>query len=323
MKKSSIADKVFAVNLNYVKLQNKTKELYFRCLDEWRDLEYFKAELEKIWGNVDYGYLEQQINEYEAEIHERNTGKKEQPKDIVKYLPLVALSVIKNVDKKFQNVKLREYNNATNSYSYKNDKQEYLKLKVKKYNDDIVPYYSQTTGELVRYVQPSTYNSMIQNTNLTRSGWNMTLNDGDDLGQVMFYIPSHSFSCPHCVDHQEIPMTKEEVINLIGVGEETSGDILHPNCKCELIFYERDTKLRPIKDKGQLEEEYEIRQKVNTLTLKKERVLTDMKIQASLGQQDKVDELNATRNRINKEIRDLKDELPTAELKKQVVAINR
>ena len=327
MKKSSIADKVFSVNLNYVRLQDKTKELFFRYLDENRSVDEFKAELTKIWGNVDYSYLEKQISEYEAEIHERNTGEKKedykQKKDFVKYLPLVAIAVIQSVDKKFQNIKLREYSNATNSYSYKNDKQEYLKLKVKKYNDDIVPYYSQTTGELVRLVQPSTYNAMIQNTNLTRSGWNTTLNDGDDLGQAMFYIPSHSFSCPHCVEHQEIPMTKEEVINLIGVDEETSGDILHPNCKCELTFYEKNTRLRPIENKGQLEEEYKIRQKVNTLTLKKERVLTDMKIQKGLGNQDEVDNLNSTRNRINKEIRELKEALPTAELQKQVVAINR
>ena len=118
-------------------------------------------------------------------------------------------------------------------------------------------------------------------------------------------------------------MTKEEVINLIGVDEEASGDILHPNCKCELTFYEKNTRLRPIENKGQLEEEYEIRQKVNTLTLKKERVLTDMKIQKGLGNQDEVDSLNSTRNRINKEIRELKEALPTAELQKQVVAINR
>jgi len=325
MKKSSIADKVFAVNLNYVKLQNKTKELYFKCLDENQPVEYFKAELTKIWGNVDYGYLEQQINEYEAEIHERDTGVKVEPKklNITKYLPLVALSVIKSVDKKFQNVKIREYRNSTNSKAYETDKQEYLKLKVSRYNDDIVPYYSHETGELIRYVQPSTYNAMIQNTNLTRSGWNTTLSDGDELDQKMYYIPGHSFSCPHCVEHQEKPMTKKEVIDLIGIGEEASGDILHPNCKCELTFYEKGTKLRPIKNKGELEEEYEIRQKVNTLTLKKERVITDMKIQKGLGNQDEVDDLNSQRNRINKEIRELREALPTTELQKQVVAINR
>lgn len=330
MKKSSIAEKVFDVNINYVRLQNKTKELFFKCLDEGHDVGYFKAELTKIWGKVDYSYLNEQIDEYEAEIHELNTGEsaEEYTKDenYVKYLPLVAVATIKAVDKKFQEVKTREYKNSTKSVAYKNDKEEYLKLKVNRYNDDIVPYYSQKTGKLVRYVQPSTYNSMIQNTNLTRSGWNQTLNDGDELDQEMFYIPGHNFSCPYCVEHQEKPMTKKEVIDLIGIGEEASGDILHPNCKCELAFYNKGTtKLNKIKSyqKAQLEEEYEIRQKVNTLTLKKERVNTDIKIQKSLGNQDEVDELNKTRNKINSEIRDLKDELPTAELKKQVVAINR
>ena len=48
-----------------------------------------------------------------------------------------------------------------------------------------------------------------------------------------------------------------------------------------------------------------------------------MKIQKGLGNQDEVDNLNSTRNRINKEIRELKEALPTAELQKQVVAINR
>lgn len=325
MKNSSIADKVFAVNLNYVKLQNKTKELFFRCLDEDRDFEYFKAELEKIWGNVDYSYLEEQIAEYQAEIHEKNTSQEKTKKGITKGLfALVPLLVIMNTDKKFQNVKLREYTNSLKSYAYKSDKQEYLKLKVKKYNNQIVPYYSQTTGELVRYVQPSTYDAMIQNTNLTRSGWNQTLSDGDEMEQTMFYIPGHSFSCPHCLEHQNKPMTREDVEDFIGKANETSGDILHPNCKCELVFYNWNTKIKDYKySNSELEEQYQIRQKANTLTLRKEEILSDMRIQKSLGNQDEVDKLNQTRNRINKEIRELKEQLPTAELKKQVVAINR
>lgn len=325
MKNSSIADRVFAVNLNYVKLQNKTKELFFRCLDENRDFEYFKAELEKIWGNVDYSYLEEQIAEYQAEIHKKNTQQEKTEKGITKGLfALVPLLVIMNTDKKFQNVKLKEYTISLKSYAYKSDKQEYLKLKVKKYNNQIVPYYSQTTGELVRYVQPSTYNAMIQNTNLTRSGWNQTLSDGDEMGQAMFYIPGHSFSCPHCLEHQNKPMTREDVEDFIGKADETSGDILHPNCKCELAFYNKGTKVKKYKySNSELEEQYQIRQKANTLTLRKEEILSDMRIQKSLGNQDEVDKLNQTRNRINKEIRELKEQLPTAELKKQVVAINR
>ena len=323
MKNSSINDKVFAVNLNYVKLQNKTKELFFKCLNEERELEYFEAELKKIWGNVDYEYLNEQIEEYQAEIHERNTNEEKETKEITKgVFALVPILVIMDTDKKFQNVKIREYNTSVNSYAYKSDKEEYLKLKVKRYNNQIVPYYSKSTGELIRYVQPSTYNSMIQNTNLTRSGWNQTLDDGDD--DQLFYIPFHSFSCSECIEHQNKKMNREEVYNLVGEVDEIEGDILHPNCKCELTFYDKKTKYnKPKYSDSELEEQYHIRQKTNTLTLRKEEILSDIRIQKSLGNQDEVDKLNQTRNRINKEIRELSEALPTAELKKQVVAINR
>ena len=323
MKNSSINDKVFAVNLNYVKLQNKTKELFFKCLNEERELEYFEAELKKIWGNVDYEYLNEQIEEYQAEIHERNTNEEKETKGITKGIfAIVPILVIMDTDKKFQNVKIREYNTSVNSYAYKSDKEEYLKLKVKRYNNQIVPYYSKSTGELIRYVQPSTYNSMIQNTNLTRSGWNQTLDDGDD--DQLFYIPFHSFSCPECIEHQNKKMNREEVYNLVGEVDEIEGDILHPNCKCELTFYDKKTKYnKPKYSDSELEEQYHIRQKTNTLTLRKEEILSDIRIQKSLGNQDEVDKLNQTRNRINKEIRELSEALPTAELKKQVVAINR
>lgn len=330
MKNSNfIAESVFRVNVKYAKLQNETKELFFRCLDEGRELNYFKAKLQELWGKIDYSFMNDEINEYEAIIHEYNTRGKEITRVIPKgeegsLFPLVPISVILRTDKKFQNVKTREYKNSLNSMAYKNAKEEYLKLKVSKYNNQIIPYYSKTTGELIRYVQPSTYNAMIHNTNLTRSGWNTTLNDADSLGVRSFWIPYHSFSCLHCIEHQNRLLTKEEVIDLVGFAEEAEGDILHPNCKCTLTFYDsRTTMNRPKYSEVELEEQYHIRQKVNTLTLKKEEVATDLRIQKRLGNEDEVDKLNQQRNKINKEIRELKEALPTAELQKQVVAINR
>lgn len=329
MKSSSqfISESVFKVNLNYVRLQNKTKELFFKCLDEGRDLDYFKAKLEELWGTVDYTYTQDEINEYEALIHERNIEGREIVEETPKgeygsLFALVPLSVVIGVDKKFQKVKEREYKNSLNSYAYKTDKQEYLKLKVAKYNNQIVPYYSKTTGEIVRYVQPSTYNSMIHNTNLTRSGWNTTLNDADIVGVRKFYIPYHSFSCEYCISHQERPMSKYDVINMIGNDETVEGDILHPNCKCTLTFYDNNVRLKEINEDEAIEQ-YHIRQKVNTLTLRKEEVLSDIRIQKSLGNQDEVDKLNKQRKKINNSIKNLQEALPTTELKKQVVAINR
>ena len=51
MKNSSfIAESVFEMNLYYTRKQNQTKELFFKCLNEGKSEEYFKEELEKIWG---------------------------------------------------------------------------------------------------------------------------------------------------------------------------------------------------------------------------------------------------------------------------------
>ena len=85
-----------------------------------------------------------------------------------------------------------------------------------------------------------------------------------------------------------------------------------------------DTKFnKPKYSYGELEEQYNIRQKTNSLTLQKEKIKTDIKIQNKLGNQDEVDKLNQQRNKINKTIRELKEELPTTSLKKQLTAINR
>ena len=329
MKSSSyINEKVFESNLKILNKMNKTKELFFKCLDEGRDYEYFKKELEKIWNNLDYGFLQDQLIEYEEIIRSYDIRGKEEElvetkNTINPAFALIPLSVILLQQDKLVRQKEREYKNSLNSYAYKNDKEEYLKLKVSRYKDNTVPYYLKD-GK-IRYVGLNTYGSMIQNTNLTRTAWNTTLNNADILGETKFYIPYHSFSCPHCIKHQNKIMTKEEVIELVGVAEEKEGEILHPNCKCVLVILREGEKVIKIDNftEAQKEEIYNIRQKINTLTLEKERIATDMKIQKDLDNYDEVDELNKKRNKINKDIRELKEQLPTEELRKQVTEINR
>lgn len=328
MKSSSIiADSVFLVNLRYVKLQNDTKLLFFRCLNEGRTLEYFKKEIMKIWGNVDHSYMHQELERYEELIHIQNIHGKEVPRisqegDIFELVPE---SVINGIENKFASQKIKEYQRAIKSYAYKVNKDGYLKNKVESYTNQIVPYFSTKTNEKIRDVELSTYASMVHNTNLTRAAWNQTWRDADALGHDLFWIPYHAFSCPHCLEYQNRVLTKREVISIAGHAEETHGDLLHPNCKCTLTFYIPGfTKFNtPTYSTGELKEYYDIRQKVNSLTLKKEKIWGDMKIQKELGNQDEVDKLNNERNLINKTIRELREALPTTEMKKSVGAINR
>lgn len=331
MKKfSSYVDKkTYETNKKITDLQNKTKELFFYCLDKGEDAEYFKRELDKIWNKVDYSFMQKDIEEYIELIHNFNLEQmnyKEEEQQVSKRenttLYLIALGLIMTQLDRYKDTINRQYVNSYNSPGYQMDKEEYLKMKVPQYNSQTVPYFS--NGRVIRNVKLSTYTAMIENTNLTRSAWNTTLNDADLLGADKFYIPFHLFSCEHCREYQGRILTREEVNSHLGINEEQEGDILHPNCKCSLLIYwggNIRTDNRYTED--QLNEQYYIRQRVNSLTLYKSELLTDRKIYRGLGAEDKVDEVNSKIRKINSKIKDYQAQLPTDEMRKEVVAINR
>ena len=324
-----INDSVFKVNQDYSNLQNKTKELFFKCLEEGRSLDYFEKKLEKIWGKAPHDYLVSALNEYSQIIHENNMEMLQETeygenneKAITSFLLMASALLILKTEKKLKEYNVTQYKKTLKSPVYKSNKTEYLSKKVAKYNDKLVPYYSK--GKVIRHVEASTYCSMIHNTNMTRVAWNTTLNDADDLGYVNFYIPYHPFSCDECRWHQNRVLTKEDVIDLVGELDERHGDILHPNCKCELLIYRPGVAFNtPMFSDSELNEQYHIRQKLNSLTLEKSKIASDMKIQKGLNAFDEYDKLNQRRNKINKSIRELQEQLPTRALQKQAVAIYR
>ena len=73
----------------------------------------------------------------------------------------------------------------------------------------------------------------------------------------------------------------------------------------------------------EVDEQYKIRQKVNSLTLSRTNLKTDLKIAKSIGNEGQVDKIKARISKLNKAIRDEVGKLPTESLKKQVKAINR
>lgn len=320
---------VFKVNQDYTELQNKTKELFFKCLNEGRDVDYFEKKLEKIWGKAPHDYLVSALNEYSQIIHENNMEMLQETeygenneKAITSFLLMASALLILKTEKKLKEYNVKQYKKTLKSPVYKSNKTEYLSKKVAKYNSQIVPYYSK--GKVIRHVEASTYCSMIHNTNMTRVAWNTTLNDADDLGYASFYIPYHPFSCDECRWHQNRVLTKDDVIDLVGELDERHGDILHPNCKCELLIYRPGVAFNtPMFSDSELNEQYHIRQKLNSLTLEKSKIASDMKIQKGLNAFDEYDKLNQRRNKINKSIRELQEQLPTRALQKQAVAIYR
>jgi hypothetical protein len=141
----------------------------------------------------------------------------------------------------------------------------------------------------------------------------------------MFIIPYHPFSCPYCVANQNRPLTRRQVENIIGIeAREQQGDILHPNCKCTLSIYWDNSQVRDrVYNTDEVETMYDLRQKVNSLTLEKSKLRTDMKIAKEVGNEALADKNRQRINAINKTIRGIKTELPTNSLKKQITAIKR
>ena len=248
MKNSSnyINEKVFNTNLKYAKLQNQTEELFFQCLDEERDLEYFYKKLDELWGNIDHSFIEDEIQEYANLIEENNLYYLDREKiESERKIPssiLIAAGIFLASEQKYKNTIKTRYSIYYNSPVYKADKDEYLKEKVKTYDNQVIPYFNKY-GEVVRYVQLSTYLSMKYNTALTRTAWDRTLEMAELYGYDKFWIPPHSFSCKHCYEYQGKILTENEVSDFT-TAEEQEGDILHPNCKCELLIYTPLSKLK-------------------------------------------------------------------------------
>lgn len=346
MKSSSelIAAQVFSVNAFYTKKQNATKELFFRCLEENRNLDYFSSEVSKIWDDVDHRFMDKQIDKLKQLVHSNNVEQyldigrfSESEKNAIyedignwivddEYFKLTPEEQFRKFEQRFKANVEKVYKNSKKAITETN-KESYLERKIDTYDkqvNQVITYFS-SSGEPARQVQLSSYLSMIHNTNLTRSGWNQTMGDSDKLNRNLFIIPYHSFSCPHCLAYQNKILTASDVINIIGTEpEEQSGDILHPNCKCTLsIYWDRSQIGKSMITEREAEELYYLRQKVNTLTLEKTNLRTDMKIAEELGDQARVDRCRQRINAINRTIRDIKADLPSEELQKQITAINR
>lgn len=341
MKNSSsyIAEKVFSVNAFYTKKQNKTKELFFKCLKEKRSTDYFKKELSKIWDNIDHKFMDKQIDKLMGMVHDVNVEeainigrlKKEFEKTenwVIdkEYFKLTPEEYFQKFEKKFEQNVARVYTRSSKTVKYL-DSTTYLEKQLTRYDKTVnqrVTYFSKA-GEPLRQVQLSTYLSMVHNTNLTRAGWNQTMFDSERVGNEYFIIPFHPFSCRHCFEYQNRPLSKEFVENVIGVeAKEQQGDLLHPNCHCTLAIYWDSSQIKPqTQTMEEVEELSKLRQKVNGLTLEKSRLLTDKRIAQDIGNEAAADKAKKRINAINKTIKDIKSTLPSESLKKQITAIKR
>ena len=340
-----IGEAVYSINAHYTELQNKTKILYFTYLQQNKSTEAFSKQVEKIWGNIDHEFMDKQIAKLQEHIHSDNVKIAIDIKRIdgieyykigdsdwiinQKHFKLVPESEFNKFERKFMERVIKDYSKKKKILDSKSkiEREIYLEEYLNRYDErinQVVAYYNKDGG-IQKYVQLSSYLSMLHNVDLTRSGWNQTLSDSDYLGINTFIIPYHPFSCEYCQVYQNKPLTKEYVVEVLGLeAEEQIGDILHPNCKCTLSLlwdYSQIERITP--NYMQEQENYQIRQKVNGISLTRNKLEVDLQLARKLGNEGMVDRLEKRLWKLSNQEQRLINKLPNATLKKQVVAINR
>ena len=179
---------------------------------------------------------------------------------------------------------------------------EYLIKKLDKY---------EAIEKVVRYKNGSyygidTYNSMVYNTNLTRTAWSETIKRNAVEGNDLVYVIPHMYSCPLCQEWQGMTYSiSGHTQGYMKLETAIENGLLHPNCKHVIVAYagqEDDfTYSTP-----EWEEKYDIKQKINALNLKKSRLRNENIISAKLDDYENIDKNKKKISAINKEIRALK-----------------
>ena len=206
-------------------------------------------------------------------------------------------------NKKF-GVRVKQYyKNALKSVGIDNiNIKEYLIKKLDKY---------EAIEKVVRYKNGSyygidTYNSMVYNTNLTRTAWSETIKRNYVEGNDLVYVIPHMYSCPLCQEWQGMTYSiSGHTQGYMKLDTAIENGLLHPNCKHVIVAYagqEDDfTYSTP-----EWEEKYDIKQKINALNLKKSRLRNENIISAKLEDYKNIDKNKKKISAINKEIRALK-----------------
>lgn len=305
----------------------QTKRKFFEYLNNNKTPEEFKKELYKIWGKIDHSFMDEKLKELDKMVKNKDFKDFEKyiGKDLEKQVELTfeerAIQELKEqdiyklnpesefikIENNYMKDKERLYNNSIKSIKDVPDRQEYLSNLVSDYDktEATIPYFNKD-GSLKCYNTLATYNSMLYNVNLTKSAWNRTLYDSQILNNDRWIIYPHMYSCPSCAYHQGKVYTEKERENAIydGVG--------HPNCKCVWYLYWSKEQLEFDRyDSQEWIEAYQTRQKLQSLNLKRYRLKNDRNIQKYLGNEEKADELLKKISKLNKEIKELKQLLPT------------
>lgn len=340
-----IQENVWDSEIRYHRMMMITKQKFFEALQKGESKEVYEKALKELWEGIDHKYMTRAIEELRLMImskdlknakatqrsiklqnywEEYNIGEKE-------IYTLNPERDFRTLEERYVNRHVKLFENWSKQYG--GDIADNIESLVRRYDnmDKTIPYYYHhdkynAIGELVHkkgdimcYNTLSTYNSMLYNVNLLRTAWNRTAFDSRLLGNHLWYLPAHTFACPSCAEFQgyvyaERDATVEEMTTLARYGKRgypyvsdaIEGGVGHPNCKHNwTLFWSNDQVQEDKYNSAEWEEKYKDRQKIQSLTLQKSRLLTDRRIYKEVGREDLVDKTTAKIKHLREKIKEL------------------
>ena len=193
---------------------------------------------------------------------------------------------------------------------------DYLSAKVDEFDkvEKVVRYDRRKKDGNFVYFDIASYDSMVFNTNLTRTGIRETIKDSLIRDYDVVYIDPHPFSCPLCQTLQGrfYSITGETTIyngmEIESLEEAQEQGLFHPNCTHIPRKAYPEDRVSDRYTSENWEERYNIRQKLNAIELEKERLKSDIAIYEKLGNMEQVDKEKQKLKRYNEKIRELKKE---------------
>lgn len=307
-----IADSVWNSLEKYTRMEITTKEKFFENLYKGTPLEEYEKGIIELWGNIDHSDMTRAIEELQKMVIQKDFKDAELYGDkkltirsiklennwrefILKDSELYKLHPerdFKDIEQRYVNRHIKLYKNLLERYKDSSDLSSDLANFMSEYDklDRTIPYFSHATEKIIRYVDVSTYNSMLYNVNLTKSAWNRAIYDAKLLGNHLWYLPAHPFACPHCMEYQGRVYADKEGLGYPLKEIAIEGRVGHPNCKHVWVNYWSDEQIQRDKfNSSEWKEKYKNKQKIQSIDLQKSRLLGDRRIYKELGKQDLVD----------------------------------
>ena len=308
-----IKEDVYKYKKETTRFMDKVKTLFFTYLIAKKGKELYDKRIDKEYKNYTSGI--NKLKKSSFKIFDIKKVDTEQVQSIMDSFKL-DLTSTKTEDDKYMKV-IKNFYAKTEKTLEKEwiSEKDYLSAKVKEFDkvEKVVRYNRVKKDGNYVYFDIASYDSMVFNTNLARTGIRETIKDSLIRGYDVVYIEPHPFSCPLCQSLQgKFYSITGETLIYNGMMIESLEDaqqqgLFHPNCTHIPRRAYPEDKVSDKYTSENWEEKYNIRQKLNSIELEKQRLKSDIKIYEQLGNYEEVDKGKQKLKKYNEKIKELKE----------------